>query len=220
MALSTKNVKVKALPRTIEPGIRVVKINAISLKPAKFPEDGDPLDLILHIEGVDQGDNWEGWLIDRNDESKGRYKGQTGRVRATRYPFSNGNYPGGEPIIRDERILGFIKLLAFELGVTRQLDCVETATIEEFVNAASPILAGTDQWLNMCLCGREYNSNGFTNFDLYLPKPQNGQKPFENAEREPSKILQFRDDMILRKSASMSVESYQAPVDDGFDLPF
>jgi hypothetical protein len=221
MALSTKNIpnQPARFAKTIEPGNKMAKINDITLQESRF-EDGrakGELDLILHVEGVDLGDDFVGFMIDKDDQSKGTYNGQIGRVRATPFPFADATLPSGKVVNRDLSILAFIKDLAKELGKMEAIDSIEADTIEEYVPKAAEALKG-NTFLNFCFAGREYEKGGYTNYDLYLPRFNKGRKPFENADAEPSKVIQFIEaEHIRKKKAATSVDSF-APVSSEFDM--
>ena len=74
------------VPKTLQPGNQVCQIYSVELKPSTFKEGG--YDLLLNMVGPDLGDEFQGFFIDKNNESLGRHKGQVGRVKATEWLFA------------------------------------------------------------------------------------------------------------------------------------
>ena len=80
-------------------------------------------------------ENFEGFWIDKNDESKGRHEGQVGIVKSGRYFYRDGETKSGVQIHRDNEILKFIKNLCNEAscdGWFKKADD-KYETIEEFI---------------------------------------------------------------------------------------
>ena len=104
MALSTTDLGTggSGLPKTITPGNHVLKINSIELEDFKFIDNA--YHLMLHVETAPI-EGFEGFMIDKDDESKGRYAGQIGRVKASQYAFADGETKSGIKIQRDRSIL-------------------------------------------------------------------------------------------------------------------
>ena len=143
--LSTDSVKAGGgVSKTLLPGNLSCKINGIELKPFSFKPGG--YHLIIHLEGPNMGTDFEGFFIDKNDESKGRYQGQIGQVRVSEWAYADGETKTGIAIVRDNEILKAIKGLAIALGAHEQLKTFEAKynnldTIEEYVialNAENP----------------------------------------------------------------------------------
>ena len=87
--LNTKDVKsAGGVPKLIQPGNVVCKINSLELEPFKFKQGG--YHLILNLEGPDLGKDFEGFFVDKNNESLGRHKGQVGQVKAGEWAFADG----------------------------------------------------------------------------------------------------------------------------------
>ena len=68
--LSTTNIKTGGdfTPKTLQPGNRVCKINGVELKEFKFAPGG--YEFLLHMEGQELGDGFEGFLIDKDNPTK------------------------------------------------------------------------------------------------------------------------------------------------------
>jgi hypothetical protein len=136
MALSTTDLGTggSGVPKTITPGNHVLKINSIELEDFKFIPGA--YHLMLHVE-TEPIEGFEGFLIDKDDESKGRYEGQIGKVKASQYAFADGETKTGIKIQRDRSILIFLRTLAHTMGLdswfVEQND--KHDTIEDFVKA-------------------------------------------------------------------------------------
>lgn len=222
--LSTNNLPESSnkLPKKLAPGSRMAKILAITLAAGYNHEQTGAYDLILHVEGPDLGDGFEGFFIDKDNQSKGRYKGQIGSVKASQYSFQSKVLNAGQQnemkIDRDLSILQFLNNLAMELGKIDELKTVEVPTIEEYVPAASSILKG-ETFLEFCFAGREWvDKNNYTNYELFLPKFVKGKRPFV-AEGNESKLIKFNEaEHIIRKKAAVTVKAFEPVVGADFDL--
>lgn len=201
-------------PKKLAPGQRMCKINDITLADGYNHATTGAYDLILHLEGVDLGDDFEGFFIDKDNESLGRHKGQIGRVRASQFSFSDGQTKDGRKISRDLTILAFLKDLAKELGKVDELSEIQAATIEEYVPAAALILRGED-FIEYTIGGREWvDQKNYTNYDLYLPKFAGGKKPFV-AEGNEAKLITYDAAVhIIKKKESKPVEKFESKTAD------
>ena len=74
--------------------------------------------------------------------------------------------------------------------------------------------------MRMCIGGKEYeNRNGYTNYDLYLPRITKQGKPYESTSvpADDSKLLVFSaDSHIIPKKPAQNVDSFgsDTPGDD------
>ena len=207
--LSTKNLTGKGLPKTLQPGNHVAKINNITL------EDGFEAGsyfVVLHLEGEDLGESFEGFLMSKENPNGPRYKGQTGRVKLTPYAFSSGEHHGHK-FDRDLSILGALKNLAIALDKQEQLHKIETKTIEQYVPLAAKVLS-SDQFLNFCIGGREYlNKDGYTNYDLFLPKNTKEGVAYEKLQPVGKRRLYHFDPVIhIRRKKIESIPDFKAPI--------
>ena len=208
--LTTKNIQQteRKTPKTLQPGNARCRIYNIELTPGYNP---DSYNLMLHLESEPLGDDFEGFFIDKDDESKGKYAGQVGRVRASQYAFETKTLPNGNEINRDESILKVLLALAKAQGVNDQLDAVEAKTIEEYVEMARPILCN-NIFLNYCLAGRQYqNKQGYPAFDLYLPKPKKGEMNKYAFSAEPDNVIEFTTELHItgKKAESRATDEFE-----------
>ena len=103
---------------------------------------------------------------DMNDQSKGRYDGQVGRVRITPYPYKDASLPSGVEVSRDHEILKSMIFLSEQLGKRDQLDAIEADSIEAFMTKAGALFANSD-FFNACIGSRQWeNKDGYINDDL------------------------------------------------------
>ena len=173
----------------LDPGNHVVKINSITLD--QTPYDADSYNIHLHVETAPVGGDFEGFFRDYNDQSKGRYDGQVGRVRISPFPFKDTTLPSGREISRDQEILKHMITLAETLDMRDGLDSINAQTIEDFMRECNDLMGGS-KLINMCIGGREWeNKEGYVNNDLFLPRISKDGIAMEAIDKENSRLLQF-----------------------------
>jgi hypothetical protein len=216
-----------SVPKVIQPGNNDITVLNIKLEPARFKEGG--YDIILNVEGPDMGDGFDGFWIDKDNQTLGRHKGQVGRIRATEYPYADGTTKSGVEVSRDKELLRFLQTFCKEthsLGWFSEQDN-KHETIESLFEALNNDKPFAGKVLRMCVGGKEYvNREGYTNYDLYLPKYNRGQVPFETIEVEEatSKVIPFDEQIHVKKRKVENVSSFgddapAAPKSSGdFDL--
>ena len=207
--ISTKDVE-RSMQKMIQPGNNICKILSADLEGVPYKKEA--YNLNLNCVGPDIKD-FEGFFIDKKDESKGRHKGQVGRIRASEFAFYDGETKSGVKVKRDIEIARFIKNLCRSLKYNSD---IEAETIEDFVKEFNRIAPFNDKWLRMCIAGREYqNKQGYTNYDLFLPRPGKGVYSYELASvpEEESRIYKFNPEIHIKKGKkSTPVESFEKPV--------
>ena len=195
----------------LDPGNHVVKINSITLD--QTPYDADSYNIHLHVETAPIGGDFEGFFRDYNDQSKGRYDGQIGRVRISPFPFKDTTLPSGREISRDQEILKHMITLAETLDMRDALDSINAETIEDFMRECDDLMGGS-KLINMCIGGREWeNKEGYVNNDLYLPRISKDGIAMEALDKENSRLLQF--DRAIHVKALVKKENSSAD-----ELPF
>jgi hypothetical protein len=208
MALSTTDLGTggSGMAKTIAPGNHTLKINSIELEDFRFIEGAKHL--ILHVE-TEPIEGFEGFLIDKDDESQGRYDGQIGRIKASQYAFADGETKSGIKIQRDRSVMIFLQNLCNTLGINewfRNQDG-KHETIEDFVNAFSKDAEYKGKFLEFCVAGKEYESkSGYTNYDMWLPKAEN--KKYAMAEVEAGKVMTYDEAKHLRKIEVKDVKGF------------
>lgn len=209
--LSTKDIKTGGggQSKTLEPGNQSCKINGVELEEFKLKPGA--YNLILHMEGPDLGPSFEGFFINKDDESLGRHKGAVGRVKAGEWAFADGTTKGGVEVSRDQDILKFLKNLCTSLGIVKWLEDQDSKhdTIESLVGAFNSEQPFANKYMNYCIAGKEYkDKKGYTKYDLFLPKFSKSGVPFESATAKPSKLLRYNDADHLRKAKVTEVQNF------------
>lgn len=213
MALSTKNIPQGGTPKTLSPGNHRCKLNNIELLDGYNPES---LHVVFHVEGEPVGAGFEGFLRDKDDQSKGRFEGQVGRVKASQWAFESKTLPSGAEINRDESILKILMAIAKAQGKTAELDTVEADNIQDYIEKAKAVLCN-DTFIYWCFGGREYEKNNYTNFDLYLPKAQGNSYAFSD-DREHVIDFEKAKHIIKAKGATKTDEFAPPATGNDFDL--
>ncbi len=210
MALSTTDLTTDSgsgsgMPKTIAPGNHELKINSVRLDDFRFIEGAYHLMLEMETKPIK---GFEGFLRDRNDESKGRYEGQIGRVKGSQYAFADGETKSGIKIQRDRSILMFLKNLSNALGINDWFAEQDNQheTIEDFVKAFNDTAPYQDKYLYTCLAGKEYeNKSGYIAYDCWFAKAQNKKYGYApNAET----VQTYDESKHLRKIENKPVESF------------
>jgi hypothetical protein len=216
MALSTTDLGTgSGMPKTITPGNHVLKINSIHLEEFTFIDGAYHLMLNVETPAID---GFEGFMIDKDDESKGHYAGQIGRVKASQYAFADGETKSGIKIQRDRSIMIFLKNLAHTYGIDEWFIAQDNKfdTIEDFVKHFSENAPIKDKYLKWCVGGKEYmGKTGYTNYDLYLPKGE-GTK-YAYADAEGGKVLEYNEAKHLKKLEVTEKKEFGA--DDDLSIP-
>ena len=166
--------------------------------------------MVLHIEGEEMGEGFEGFLIDKDNPEAGRHKGQVGRVKTSEWAYADGETKTGVQISRDIEILKVIKNLCSAIGAMKWYDAQDEKhpTIESFIEAFNSDAPYKDKWLELCIAGKEYLSKqGYTNYDMYLPKYSKGMAPFI-ADGGEGHLMQFDPSVHIRKTEAKPVESF------------
>ena len=207
--ISTKDVQATSSSpkKTLSPGEHTVKINSIGLESVSYKEGA--YHLILNVEGPSMGTEFEGFLVDKDKPNGPRYKGQIGKVKFGFYPFSDGETKTGIKISRDLSILRAVQQLCIAGSKLEWFEEADGkfATIEEFVKGANVVIAdGT--LFNMCINGKEYEKNGYINYDLFLPKSSKEAYAMESASAATSRLIPYNPALHIKKVKVENVESF------------
>jgi hypothetical protein len=219
MALSTEDLGggSSSLPKTINPGNKVLKINSLELEQFRFINDA--YHLILHVE-TEPIPGFEGFAINKDNPEKGHYKGQIGRVKASQYAFADGETKSGIKIQRDRSILIFLQNFCKTLGINEWMQAQHNKheNIEDFISAFNKTAPFKDKYLEFCIAGKEYmGKTGYTNFDMWLPKAENGKYAF--GEVEEGKVIKYDEAKHLKKLDVTPVDKFGDDDDDDFSTP-
>lgn len=191
-ALTTKGIKNEStISKTFGPGPIDAKINNITIETPGYKDGADQRIIMLHLEGPALGD-FEGFLVDKNNQNGPRYAGQIGRVKLTYWAFKDGQNPKtGVKYDRNDSILKALDSLAKVLGKKDKLDLISASTIEEYVELAGKVLSGPTV-LSFCVGGKEYlNKDGYSTYELFLVKGDRNRYSYEIAGTKPSKLVTF-----------------------------
>jgi hypothetical protein len=209
--LSTKNVKTEGggISKSIQPGNHKCKIIDIEIEEFKFKANSFHVKLYLETKPVEG--TFEGFFINRADESKGRHKGQVGWVKHSEWAFADSVTTKGVEVSRDQDVLKFLKTLCLSFGnktwVSEQDE--KHDTIEDFIKAFKKDAPFKDIYLNWCICGKEYqNKQGYINYDLYLPRFVKNGVPFESEQSTPSKLIKFKEEEHVKKAKVTPVSEF------------
>lgn len=209
--LSTKGISTGSpAAKTLRPGNVRAKIYDISLLTG-FNEGS--YHLILNVESEPIGDGFEGFLINKDDESLGRFQGQIGRVRYSQYAFEDKEFTNGTKLKRDEGIIKALKTLAKALGVSDEIDSIEAETIEELVANSKKVLCN-GVFIDFCLAGKEYQKGEYVNYDLFLPRVKGSSvKAYSD---DPAVVVPFseKDHIIALVKRTAPVDEFEAPTSD------
>ena len=203
MGLSTTDLTTEGsggMPKTIAPGNHELKINSIRLDEFRFIEGAHHLLMEMETMPIE---GFEGFMRDRDDDSKGRYKGQIGRVKASQYAFADGETKSGIKIQRDRSVLMFLKNLSNALGIndwfTEQDNKHET--IHDFVKAFNETAPYQDK-------------SGYLAYDCWFAKAQNKKYGYSPTA---ATVLTYDESKHLKKIENKPVESFGN--DDDLSIP-
>jgi len=214
MGLSTKDLVGEGggMAKTIAPGNHRLKINSLVLEDFQFIDGAKHLVLNVETEPIE---GFEGFLIDKDDESKGKYAGQIGRVKASQYAFADGQTKSGIKVQRDRSLMMFLANLSKTCGIMKWFEEQDNKfnTIEEFVKNFSDNAPIKDKYLDFCVAGKEYeNKSGYTAYDMWLPKAENNKYAY--GEENSEKILKYDESKHLKKLEVKPVENFGDDDDD------
>ena len=213
--ISTKNIggdsAGSGVPKTLQPGNTTAKMTGIKLEASRF--DAGAYNIVISLEGEDMGEGFEGFWINKDDESLGRHKGQVGRVRLSEYAYQDGTTKTGIKVSRDYDILRAVQNLCKVTNSLAWFDKQDNQhdTIESLVEQFASDAPFKDTYVNWCLGGKEYqNKDGYTNYDLFVVRPGKGYYAYESVDTpaERSKLIKFNADLHIKKKRSESVSSF------------
>jgi hypothetical protein len=212
--ISTTNIGTEggsSIPKTLSPGNVTFKINGVFLD--SVPYKAGAYNLRLEVEGPDMGSDFEGFFIDKDDPSKGRYAGQVARVRFSEYPYSDGVTKKGDQISRDMEILKALTNLCKTLGCMSWMTAQDNKheTIESLVEKFNEDKPFAGNYIRACVAGREYqNKAGYTSYDLYLPKYSKQGPSYESAsiDEAMSNVVEFNPEVHIKKNKATETKSF------------
>jgi hypothetical protein len=196
--LNTKNIKAggdAGTPKTLQPGNAHCKLNGVRLEDFKFKPDAYVV--MLSLEGPDLGADFEGFWLDKTNESLGRHKGQVADVKVSEWAFADGETKTGILISRDAEMLKTLKSICIAFECTAWLENQDDKhdTIESLFKAFNDQKPFADKIIEFCIAGKEYlNKNGYVSHELFLPKYSKAGAPFGK-----TKVVTFNPEEHIRK---------------------
>ena len=114
--ISTTNIPSEgnATPKVLQPGNHTVTINTVKLEVPAYNKDA--FNVVLGVEGLDLGESFEGFWVNKDDESLGRHKGQVASVKLTQFAFADATTKTGINIKRDVELLKSLQTLCKALN--------------------------------------------------------------------------------------------------------
>lgn len=202
--------------KKITPGNHVLKITSLSTKiDEKYPEKKY---IFLNVE-TEPIEGFEGFYID-NDESKGRHLGKIGKISANPFGYKDGNMPSGEAVSQERSMFMFVINLCKTLGITdwAKEQNKKHSTAESLMDAFNNTAPFKDKFLEFCVGGQEWiNTEGYTNYNLQLPKANNGK--YAMAGVEEGRCLKFDSSIHIYVPKVKTNEVKSFGTDDDFEIP-
>lgn len=163
--------KKEYISKTISPGNRIVKINSI-----KFYKTKIGYNVVLNVESKPIGGDFEGFAIDKENPDKGKYLGQVGKVKLSRFPFNGDKWDGSKYVpsdnpeeLMDQRIKLAIQNILMEGGHKLNEYGEGFESWEDFEKLFNEKNILKDVWFEMAIGGEEeFNEQGFKNVKLFL----------------------------------------------------
>jgi hypothetical protein len=214
------------VPKVLQPGNHTVTINTVKIEVP--PYNKDAINIILGVEGPDMGESFEGFWINKDDESLGRHKGQVASVKLSQYAYADGTTKSGISVKRDVELLKALQTLCKTLNCNDWLLAQHNnhLTMESLFAQFAEDKPFAGKQLYCCIAGSEYtNKQGYTNFDLYFPRTNRGSSAYEIAGIKGSQVVLFNEEIHIRRKKVEPVQSFgdsavttSSSVGDDFDL--
>lgn len=204
------------LSKTITPRNEVCTILGVKFRKNDY-NNQNGLDVLLNLVGEDLTDQgFEGFFIDKDNPALGRHNGPVGDVKLSMWSYVTKTFPPrngkeGKTIERDQSIIEDLGKVA---SLCNKVDEFFQGSFDDaigIIEHANDVFKGCK--LNFLIAGKEYMSNGYTKYDLFLPKTDTGYFAMEVPGTEPSLVQKFDPSIhIIRKKAVATVTEF-APVD-------
>jgi hypothetical protein len=218
--------KGNSIPKTVQPGNVVFQVHSVKIDSPPYDREAYNLSISVETEPIE---NFEGFFIDKNDESLGRYNGQVGSIRLTQYPLKDAVTKSGTEIKRDLEVMKTIKNFCAVTGCLEWLKNQNNMhdTFESLIDQLNNDKPYKNKWIKACVGGSEYvNKGGYTNYDLFIVRNVGSKVGMESADisAEESQLLVFETDKHIRKKKVDEVKSFgdstvtSATVSNDFEL--
>jgi len=197
------------LPKIIQPGNAKIKFYGMSIDTTPSQWTPGALNIVLEAETT-KIEGFEGFFIDKGNESLGRHDGQVGRINAGRWPFNDFDNDTIS-IKRDDTILYFVKNLCDAADCNDWLvdQNNKHETVESLLEQMIADKPFADKWLDASISGREYQNNGgYINHALFFEKFTKSQVPFETMDKDSGKLYTFDSVKHIVKLKTKDVEEF------------
>jgi len=197
------------VPKVLQPGNHTVTVNTVKLEVP--PYNKDAINVVLGVEGPDMGETFEGFWVNKDDESLGRHKGQVASVKLSQYAFSDGTTKSGVAVKRDVELLRALQTLCKAFGCNDWLLAQNNNhdTMESLFTQFGIDKPFAGKQIYCCVAGSEYtNKQGYTNFDLYFPRTARGSYAYEAVGAKSSQVVTFDEQQHIRRKKIDAVQSF------------
>ncbi len=181
-------------PKIMQPGKNYARIIDLKLETPHFAPEKNGYFVTLVLEGKDEGEDFTGLNVDKDNPSLGTYRGQVANVNNGRYPFSDFEY-NGKSIKRDDQIFKWVNNLAKQMGVLEKMnaDGASAETIEDYIQLVKTYVVNPELWGYFTIAGKEYFTDGYErpNYNLFFPKAEGKLLPFSALEDGEHKLINF-----------------------------
>jgi hypothetical protein len=201
------------IQKKIRPGNHTCKVNNISTKDVVWK--GVPkLLLNLHLETEPIGEDFEGFLIDKDNPKLGRHTGQIARIKSSGWGYDDQRKDkDGNIITKEDSVVMFLDSLCHEAnGSTWVKDAIVNdtyKTLEDFIagfNKENPI---KDVFLHFCLGGtQDVNDDGYPVYFLQLPKHEKGFRLYANDNNKDSLLPYNASEHLYVKNSPAPVQQF------------
>jgi hypothetical protein len=190
------------IPKSLQAGVVYAHIHSALVRESKNTGK-KALELVLEGQELE---NFEGWLVDRNDENGPKFKGPSSKVMATTWTDQH-----NEPNVMKNELMYKLTVIAEQLGLRDRLNSVSAESLEEWVEKTVAILKGQDAYF--FLKGQEEEYNGKTIIKLSLPK-------YKFVSLDESKLDKFDKTNKYHYKAleNKPVEGFEPTANDDFSM--
>lgn len=183
------------LSKTLVPGSGVFTLVGMTCKANDY-NDQDGYDITMNLEGEDlTALGFEGFFLDVEDPSLGRHKGAVGKVKLNQYTYVTKTFAetatkAEQTIDRDSAIINDLGKLAKIFNKVDELFEGEVDGIPALIAKAERLFKGCK--LAAVIGGKQYiDKKGYTQYELYLVKPDKNFYNMESVDAIPSKLTVF-----------------------------
>jgi hypothetical protein len=208
-------------PKSLDPGTHYCRI--VDVRPdVPVWAKNDELQIIVTLEGPDEGDDFEGFPIDPQNPEVGRYRGKIANVRAQRFVFETRAIKGTDKIIeRDASLYEWISEFLDSMGKLQAVVALGKTYFspEQYLETAASYLIDSENWGKFTIGGEAYvNKNGRDSWRLFFPRKVGNKKPFARVSDEsvtPESLMEFNPKYhLVAKKGAVATSSTEL---DGFN---